>query len=282
MSNTYRSDFKYLIGAIALTTLRTGGHSLYLGINGTAPWENENVPPAPNDTAEEQHEFWNHITGFVKIPQSKIWSCIKNNPWIQNKTFELFDPAKPTRKQYRYYTVNSNFEVYQCVGIIMNAENEFPLAKTEPKGHNNGNTIDTLDGYQWRYLYKVKREDLEFKTSEYWIPVYNPHNDIIPEDQILYGDSKSEHISNMHHLACRVDLTEQTKFMAQVGYVPFYRQIGLFIDIRNATDIELATGDVLTPDEVLTKSGYLIYTENLKKTRFSDTVTDKINIVVEL
>lgn len=282
MSNILRTDLKHLLGAIATSTLRNGTHSLYLGVNGTASWPDELIPPSPNDTAHEQREFWGHLTGFLKIPQSQIWSCIKNNRWLKNKTFEKFDVNYPTRKQYRYYCVNSNYEVYECVSIIMLSAGEFPFAVNEPKGHNNGNVIDTMDGYQWRYRYQVKRQDMEFKVSDDWIPVYNPIHDVLPENQILYGMKDAEHISNMHHLACYYELTENATFKSQSGYIPHYRQFGLFIDIRKKSDLSLVTANVALPSDVLLESGYLIYTENIKKTTFAKNLFDKIQIVVEL
>lgn len=281
MSNILRSDLKHLLGAIATSTLRNGQHSLYLGINGTAPWADELAPPSPSDTAFEQREFWNHLTGFLRIPSTNIWACLRNNRWIKGKTFEMYDVNKPTRKQYRYYCTNSEYEVYECVSIILNA-GEYPFAVNEPKGHNNGNVIDTMDGYQWRYRYQVKREDMEFKVTDDWIPVYNPINDILPQNQILYGMEQSEHLSNIHHMACYYELTENSVFKAQPDYIPHYRQFGLFIDILNSSDMSIATDAVLLPQDVMLESGYIIYTENIKKTMFSATMTDTIQIVVEL
>lgn len=274
MPNITRSDMRQLKSKILIETILSGEHHLYLGVNGAAAWPNEYDPPQPKDTSAELHQFWDHLVGFQKIPQKAAWSAIRHSKWYPGRTFEVRNPNEDMDLQVRHYCVNKNFEVYQC--IVAEVSNlEYPRATTEPIGHNFGKTINTGDGYQWKYLYQLTPYDMEHRVSDDFIPVYIRPSEFT-EDQKRYGVTALDNILNVRHVVCRMHLVKHADWAADA-----YRQIGLFIDIRNSSDLELATADYLLPSEVLSKSGYLVYTENIKKTIFIPSITDVIDIAIE-
>lgn len=276
MHTIIRSDIRQVKSKILIDALSaTSGHTLYMGVNGTAPWADEYNPPTPKDTANEIKKFWDHSIIFHRITQSQTWSAIPRNKWLPNKTFELRNPVVNSDLQNRFYCVNSEFEVYQCVNIVMETEDEFPRTRKEPKGHNNGMNIETGDGYTWKFMYQVKPEEIETKINEKWIPVYID-DDVIPESQTEYGIKHLDHILNARCVACRMNLTNDAKITAAS-----YRQYGLFVDLRNKGDLKVATKETLLPSEVLKYSGYLVYIENVKKTDFESDKTEQIDIVIE-
>lgn len=277
MSVTHRSEFQQVLSEAIVSSLRDSKHSVYLGINGTTPWTNEDLPPSPFDTPEQHSDFWNSLVGFVKIEPKNIWGVIPHVKWIKGRTFEVAHQSKPTNLQTRYYCVNSVFEVFICVNVVGNIESDYPQSTHEPKGHNHGKTIDGGDGYQWRYVYTIKPNDISKRVNEQWIPIYDGINDPIPEDQAKYGPANSGTYLNAKNFIAEYYLDKKTQFTNKS-----YRQFGLFVDITNVSDSKISTADILLPADVQKESGYILYTENIRKTDFYDNITDRITIVIEV
>lgn len=277
MSVTNRSDFQQVLSESLVATLRDPKHSVYIGINGTAPWTDEDIPPSPLDTPDQHESFWNHLVGFVKVDKSKIWSAIRHVRWIKGRTFEVANPALPSNKQTRFYCVNSIYEVFICTNVIGNTAVDYPTSQHEPRGHHNGKVIDSGDGYQWRYVYTVRPTDIENRVNDKWIPIYDGINDPIPEDQAKYGPANSSTYLNAKDFIVEYDLDKMSEFTADS-----YRQYGVFVDIINESDNKIATADVLTPAQVKSETGYLLFTQNIRKTDFEDNITDRLTIAIEV
>jgi len=143
----------------------TPNTQIYLTYGRTVAWPNDSSPPAANTSAAMVNEIWQYMIGAKRVLGSDISHVIPKHTWTANTKYiayddrntDIFNTALP------FYCVTSNFDVYKCI-----SNNSSANSTSEPTTITTDSTIQTADGYIWKFMYNVPRgERLRFATSDY-------------------------------------------------------------------------------------------------------------------
>ena len=143
----------------------TPNTQIYLTYGRTVAWPDDSSPPNANTSGVMVNEIWQYMIGAKRILGSDVAHIIPKHTWTANTKYfayddrnaDLFNTAKP------FYCVTSNFDVYKCV-----SNNSSANSTVEPTAITTDNTIQTGDGYIWKFMYNVPRGDrLRFSTDDY-------------------------------------------------------------------------------------------------------------------
>lgn len=146
----------------------------YVFISGQDPWTDENNPPDPLDSTEDELDALSDIVGIKKISKSDIVSVVPRNNWEAGTTYDQYDHTvdmindrnPSTGDFYRFYVVTEDFNVYKCLSNNYGAVSQDRPTGTDPSA------FTTPDGYIWKYMYTIQAsEAFKFMTSN-WMPCY--------------------------------------------------------------------------------------------------------------
>jgi hypothetical protein len=162
---------------------------------------------------------------------------------------------------------------------LPNAASNSPTGATGDTQQTVAQVIDTLDGYVWKYLYKLELNDIINSTTNDWMPVIYGDAVLAGSEQAVFGDSNAIFSAKCHHGLIHVRLETSDGFPDNDDF----RQIGL---LRNP---ELDGGGSKAQSSVYSdatlsleeNTGQLIYLENRRAiTRAPDQIED-LKLVVE-
>ena len=191
------SNMSTLAATSFVDMLSAGESNIYLAIGGGAehPWENENVPPTPTDTLQDEKAFREGIIGIKHVSIQNAMLMIPRVNWQVGMAFNpLSETTIGPRKALDYYCLTSDNFVYQCV------KKDSDEIYTQAGGEPDLMIADqhTIDGYTWKFLYNVTTQMVnEGMLLDAWMPVpYNKHGvypgGTITEEQNSYGDRNQE------------------------------------------------------------------------------------------
>lgn len=259
------SNMSTLAATSFVDMLSAGESNIYLAIGGGAehPWENENVPPTPTDTLQDEKAFREGIIGIKHVSIQNAMLMIPRVNWQVGMAFNpLSETAIGPRKALDYYCLTSDNFVYQCV------KKDSDDIYTQVGGEPDLMIADqhTIDGYTWKFLYNVTTQMVnEGMLLDAWMPVpYNKHGvypgGTITEEQNSYGDRNANWTLGAFRVLLTVELEDETP---DIPYDTEFRQVGLIEAPRDAEGT-LISGDTYAASEFDINSGNLIYLENRK------------------
>jgi len=198
---------------IRLTTIESifndifsGRGNYYYFVGKILPWSNPSVPDAPQDTQSYEYETRNKILLVKKVQITDVSFVIPRVDWISGVVYDRFDgeysvtnPAfsgATNIRSARFYVLSSSFNVYKCLD-----NNNGAISTVEPSG-TDLTTINTADGYVWKYLYTIPLSSRNKFLTESFMPVQkavlNPYysdgqiNRVIVESRGLGYSGNSE------------------------------------------------------------------------------------------
>jgi len=152
----------------------------YLFIGKVTEWDNETLPPAADDSLNEELEAHRNMLLCKTLASDDVAFVIRRINWEYGKVFAQYDDAVELYSEtnnYDFYVYTSDKNVYKCISNNNGTSSEY-----EPSGTSTDDII-TQDGYIWKYMYSVRPELEDFITEEY-IPV-----EIL--DELFYTDQRS-------------------------------------------------------------------------------------------
>ena len=259
------SNISALSASCFVDMLDDGNSNIYLAIGGGAehPWENENVPPTPTDTLQDEKSFREGIIGIKKVSIQNAMLMVPRVNWEVGMAFNTLSETQiGPRKALDYYCITSNNFVYQCVK--KDSDDIYTQAGGEPDLMIEDQ--HTVDGYTWKFLYNITTQMVnEGMLLDAWMPVpYNKHGvypgGTITESQNSYGDPNANWTLGAFRVLLTVELEDEAP---DITYDDEFRQVGL-IEAPRDKNGDLISGDTYAANEFDTNSGHLIYLENRK------------------
>ena len=163
----------------------TSATNLYLFIGKVQEWEDENLPPAPNEAvANTLYSYWDQIIAAKKVTPADVKHVITRVNWESNTAYTAYTHTNPDQMSNTFYVATEELNVYKC--LQNNLSNG--TSTIQPTGSGTA-VIEIADGYKWKYMYTVTSQDtLKFVTSEY-LPVQKSVNSrqIAVEDATIDG-----------------------------------------------------------------------------------------------
>ena len=248
-------------------------HRLYVGISRTTVWVDENIPPVPKNNDDDETSFWSELIGLQLVDVTDIKFVVPRIDWSVGQEYYLFDSASETSYDQDFYVMNSQLEVYQCVGKTSGGI----TVSAEPTGHNNGANIVTGDGYTWKFLYKISLTDFTDMVTTSWITVDWDTSDT-GSDQYFYGDVNAYKTLGSKYVMVRTNLVDSASGGLPDGVT--YRQVGIVYDPLDDTTANLVSGIAL-PAGLTSGSGTMLYLENKSPINRNPGQSELIKVVLE-
>jgi hypothetical protein len=144
--------------------------NLYIGV-GTANAAWTTTAPVPENTYQEQKDFWQYLLGVAKVDvinDSEI--VVPRKTWQSGASYVVFDDTAESgtgtfdiNAGRDFYVVNNTGKVYMCTVA--------GTSTVEPSHSDTSGTVES-DGVGWKYLYSLGTDvaDTIFSNSQ-WMPV---------------------------------------------------------------------------------------------------------------
>lgn len=156
----------------------------YVYISRTTPWADEQNPPIPNDSVEDEYNTLNELIGLKKINRNDAIAVLPRTDWTSGTVYDHYDQKvdlvntrnPETGDFWRFYVVTEDFNVYKCLS------NNYRVPSVDRPTGTNPSSFQTPDGYIWKYMYTIQASDaFKFMTSN-WMPCYTlTYNDGSPQ-----------------------------------------------------------------------------------------------------
>ena len=158
-----------------------GFQRAFVFIGKTTPWENDNNPPAPDNSLQEYNQTQNDILSMNRIAVDDAYPMIRRITWTSGIIYDHYNhiinkdnpsySAATTLYDSNYYVINSQRDVFVCLN------NNRDQPSTDEPRNVSGVPFYTSDGYQWLYMYGVSPT----LSTNYSTPSYIP---VIQSDDV--------------------------------------------------------------------------------------------------
>ena len=151
------------------------GNAMYMFIGRQLSWTDDNNPPTPVDSLNDEYDAYANMTALKKVSATDVSHAIIRRDWTANTVYDEYrhnyttsNPATSgatTLWASTFYIVTSDYNVYKVI-----SNNNGAQSTVMPTG-TSANIITTGDGYKWKYMYYISASDvIKFVTSDF-IPV---------------------------------------------------------------------------------------------------------------
>ena len=151
------------------------GNAMYMFIGRPLSWTDDNNPPTPVDSLNDEYDAYANMTALKKVSATDVSHAIIRRDWTANTVYDEYrhnyttsNPATSgatTLWASTFYIVTSDYNVYKVI-----SNNNGAQSTVMPTG-TSANIITTGDGYKWKYMYSISASDvIKFVTSDF-IPV---------------------------------------------------------------------------------------------------------------
>jgi hypothetical protein len=170
MYSTTTIDFKILAAerlkeSISFTNSNTTIYFTYGKVDG---WTNEPVPDVANNSISAEYELWEYMVGGKRIVEGDVRHVVPKYEWTSNTSYTAYDNLSPNlfNEGVKFYVVNSSGNVYKCL-----SNNNGKVSVNQPTSTATNNTIQTADGYVWKFMYGLTESEKQRFTTSRYMPV---------------------------------------------------------------------------------------------------------------
>lgn len=154
----------------------------YMTASKSTEFASDEEPPTPtNSVYNSLYKIYDEMIFGSHIKPSDISYMIKYNKWESGKSYDMYDDKDDDMFTKPFYVVSAEpsgiYSVFKCIynGRLTRDSDVFvPTVFDQPlstETHAGDNFYRTADGYVWKLMYTVNRNEYEkFATDEY-IPV---------------------------------------------------------------------------------------------------------------
>ncbi len=160
---------------------------VYIAIGKTTPWANELTPPAPLDSENDEIQTWNDMIAAKLVQTNDITLAAPRVDWVSGTEYFTVDPALEDPFINPCYVINSQNQIFLCVGKTATAGTPSTVEPTFTPTATSAKPVDitTADGYTWRFLYDLSFYDAANLMNSVWMPVPAAHK--ATTNQTQYG-----------------------------------------------------------------------------------------------
>lgn len=180
MSTVYTNDLRVRNAKNLFESITDTTDSSYLFVGRTKPWDNDSVPPTPENNLKEYNQVQDEMLALKRILPNEVSYMIKRYNFISGNVYDTYRHDYAT--DLRSYNGASNlFDAIWCVL----SSNRIVYACLDNNG-NQPSTVEPLvdriepfvtsDGYQWIKLYKLTSSEFSDKMTKNYLPVSDNEN----------------------------------------------------------------------------------------------------------
>ena len=151
------------------------GNAMYMFIGRPLSWADDNNPPTPVDSLNDEYDAYANMTALKKVSNTDVSHAIVRRDWTNNTKYDEYrhnysssntaTSGATTLWASTFYVVTSDYNVYKCI-----SNNNGANSTVMPTGTST-NILTTSDGYKWKFMYSISASDvIKFVTSDF-IPV---------------------------------------------------------------------------------------------------------------
>jgi hypothetical protein len=129
-------------------------------------WDDNNAPPLTTLSVQAaDFDVRRDILFGKRITSGDIAKLIRKNQWSSNTVYDYYDHREPDLLASDFFVLNSANNVYKC---LFNNDGEPSTAEPSYIGTN---TVETADGYIWKYMYSMEGSAATKFANETMIPI---------------------------------------------------------------------------------------------------------------
>ena len=151
------------------------GNAMYMFIGRPIAWSDDNNPPTPVDSLNDEYDAYANMTALKKVSSTDVSHAIIRRDWTSGTKYDEYrhnytSSNKSTSNASTlwastFHVVTSDYNVYKVISNNNGAD-----STVMPTGTST-NILTTGDGYKWKFMYSISASDvIKFVTSDF-IPV---------------------------------------------------------------------------------------------------------------
>ena len=151
------------------------GNAMYMFIGRPLSWTDDNNPPTPVDSLNDEYDAYANMTALKKVSATDVSHAIIRRDWTSGTVYDEYrhnytssntaNSGASTLWASTFYVVTSDYHVYKVI-----SNNNGAQSTVMPTGTST-NILTTADGYKWKFMYSISASDvIKFVTSDF-IPV---------------------------------------------------------------------------------------------------------------
>ena len=151
------------------------GNAMYMFIGRPLSWTDDNNPPTPVDSLNDEYDAYANMTALKKVSSTDVSHAIIRRDWTSGTKYDEYrhnytSSNKSTSNASTlwastFHVVTSDYNVYKVISNNNGAD-----STVMPTGTST-NILTTGDGYKWKFMYSISASDvIKFVTSDF-IPV---------------------------------------------------------------------------------------------------------------
>ena len=151
------------------------GNAMYMFIGRPTAWSDDNNPPTPVDSLNDEYDAYANMTALKKVSSTDVSHAIIRRDWTSGTVYDEYrhnytssntaNSGATTLWASTFYVVTSDYNVYKVI-----SNNGGANSTVMPTGTQTS-ILTTADGYKWKFMYSISASDvIKFVTSDF-IPV---------------------------------------------------------------------------------------------------------------
>ena len=151
------------------------GNAMYMFIGRPTAWSDDNNPPTPVDSLNDEYDAYANMTALKKVSSTDVSHAIIRRDWTSGTVYDEYrhnytssntaNSGATTLWASTFYVVTSDYNVYKVI-----SNNGGANSTVMPTGTATS-ILTTADGYKWKFMYSITASDvIKFVTSDF-IPV---------------------------------------------------------------------------------------------------------------
>lgn len=160
----------YMAHQFMMSVSGSSASNVYLTFGKSLPWSSDGSPDPANTSIRSDIDIWKNMMGGKKITGNNLKHGIKRFNWTTDTAYVAYDDMMDTHDYMTpnsaFYVMTDEYNIYKCLANNNGANSTVKPTTTSSLGNQT-----TLDGYTWKYMYTLSKEDrLRFLTDSF-IPV---------------------------------------------------------------------------------------------------------------
>lgn len=126
----------------------------------------------PLDTEDNVKDLYNDMIFSKKITQQDVKFLIANNEWEINTVYDEYSHVDPDLNLKKFYVIvndDTEYNVYKCLNNNKGANSVIAPSKSGTSADLS--PILTGDGYVWKYMYTISKQEYDKFSTKAYIPV---------------------------------------------------------------------------------------------------------------
>jgi hypothetical protein len=150
---------------LAISSVDPDPNYLYLWFGRNSAWTDENNPPTPLNSITDEFETRSNIIGAKKITITNTCFVVPRYNWETGTVYSQYDADDDDLFSKDFYVLTSSDNVYKCLD-----NNTGAVSTVQPTGTSTS-SIETGDGYSWKFMYNLSSSVRENFLTNDWLPV---------------------------------------------------------------------------------------------------------------